>query len=80
MLCTECGGRFEKKLITHYQPWGDEIYRFENVPALVCVQCGTVFLEAAISQKIDTIISNKKTPNRIDKLPVFDLEPALASV
>lgn len=78
MKCAECGGRFEKKLITHYQPWGDEIYRFENVPALVCVQCGTVFFEAAVSQKIDEMISNKQTPSRIDKLPVFNLENELA--
>jgi YgiT-type zinc finger domain-containing protein len=78
MTCAECGGRFEKKLITHYQPWGDEIYRFENVPALVCVQCGTVFLEAAISQKIDAMISNKEIPSRVDKLPVFNLEPEMA--
>jgi YgiT-type zinc finger domain-containing protein len=74
MKCPECGGRFDKKLITHYQPWGEDIYRFENVPALVCVQCGEVFLEAEISQKIDEIISSKHTPIRYDKLPVFTLE------
>jgi len=74
MKCPECGGRFEKKQITHYQPWAEEIYRFENVRAMVCAQCGEVFLEAEISQKIAEFISSKHTPIRYDKLPVFNLK------
>jgi hypothetical protein len=33
-VCAECGGTLKKKTITHTQPWGEELYRIENVPAL----------------------------------------------
>ena len=33
--CAQCGGKLELKNITHRQQWGDELYEFENVPALV---------------------------------------------
>ncbi len=37
MQCAECGGEFEKKIITYDQLWGDkEFYLFEGAPALVC--------------------------------------------
>jgi YgiT-type zinc finger domain-containing protein len=45
--------------VTHTQTWGTEIYRFEDVPALVCVQCGHVWLAAEVSQSIDAIIQDQ---------------------
>ena len=33
--CAQCGGSLESQNITHRQQWGDELYEFENVPALV---------------------------------------------
>ena len=41
-IARRCGGTLERKTITHQQPWGNELYEFENVPALVCRQCGEV--------------------------------------
>ena len=75
--CAECGGTLQKKTITHTQPWGEQLYRFESVPALVCAQCGHVWLEAAVSQQIDEIIQNKqRKPKRYQKVPVFSLAKA----
>jgi YgiT-type zinc finger domain-containing protein len=51
-VCSRCGGTLEHKIITHQQHWGDELYEFENVPALVCCQCGEVWLEAEVAQLI----------------------------
>ena len=70
--CAECGGTLQRKTITHTQPWGDELYRFENVPAFVCTQCGHVWLEAAVSQAIDDIIRKHPTPKKYAQVPVFD--------
>lgn len=71
--CAECGGTLGKKTITHTQPWGEELYRFENVPAFVCAQCGHVWLPAEVSQSIDEIIQKQPTPKKYQRVPVFSL-------
>ena len=71
--CGECGGTLEKKTITHIQPWGGELYRFEEVPASVCVQCGQVWLSAEVSQLMDDIIHKHPKPKKYQMVPVFSL-------
>ena len=43
-LCAICGGSLEPRTITHRQSWGDELVEFEDVPAMVCRQCGESWL------------------------------------
>ena len=71
--CPQCGGSFEAKTITHQQPWGDELYEFENVPALVCAQCGEVWLSAEVAQLIELVIKRHPQPQRYHQVPVFSL-------
>jgi len=71
--CAECGGSLEPKTITYTHPWGDQLYRFENVPALVCVQCGHVWLSAKISQLIDKAVRTPPKTKRYQKVPVFSV-------
>jgi YgiT-type zinc finger domain-containing protein len=71
--CARCGGTLERKNITHQQPWGTELYEFEDVPALVCRQCGEVFLEAEVGQLIDKIIKEHPQPKKYHQVPVFSL-------
>jgi HTH-type transcriptional regulator / antitoxin MqsA len=72
-ICAQCGGKLEHKTITHQQPWGGELYEFENVPALVCRQCGEVYLTAQVSQLIDAVIQQNPQPKRYHQVPVFSL-------
>ncbi len=71
--CAECGGTLEEKAISHTQPWGEQLYRFEDVPALVCVQCAEVWLSAEVSQAMDRIIRTEAPPTGYQKIPVFSL-------
>jgi YgiT-type zinc finger domain-containing protein len=71
--CARCGGSLERKNVTYQQPWGDELYEFENVPALVCRQCGEVWLEAEVGQLIDRIIAEHPSPKKYHRVPVFSL-------
>jgi YgiT-type zinc finger domain-containing protein len=71
--CSRCGGTLEHKTITHQQPWGTELYEFENVPALVCRQCGEVWLEAEVGQLMDKIIQQHPEPKKYHQVPVFSL-------
>jgi YgiT-type zinc finger domain-containing protein len=71
--CSLCGGTLEHKTITHQQPWGADLYEFENVPALVCRQCGEVWLDAEVGQLIDRIIQTHPDPKKYHQVPVFSL-------
>ena len=71
--CGECGGSLQETSIVHTQPWGDDLYRFEDVPALVCAQCGNTWLAAQVSQAMDQIIQSHVSPKRIQSVPVFSL-------
>ena len=72
-ICARCGGSLEHRTINHQQPWGDDLFEFENVPALVCRQCGEIWLEAAVGQLIDAIIQQRPEPKKYHKVPVFSL-------
>lgn len=71
--CAECGGGLKPQTITHPQPWGKKLYRFEHVPALVCTQCGHTWLDASVSLEIDTIIQAHRQPDKYEQVPVFSL-------
>jgi YgiT-type zinc finger domain-containing protein len=71
--CPQCSGGFVAKTITHQQPWGDETYEFENVPALVCAQCGDVWLSAEVAQLMESVIKRHPQPKRYRQVPVFSL-------
>ncbi|MEK7404055.1 MAG: type II toxin-antitoxin system MqsA family antitoxin [Acidobacteriota bacterium] len=71
--CAQCGGTLESRTITYTQPWGDELYEFENVPALVCRQCGEVWLEERVATLVDEIIQKQPQPKKYHKVPVFSL-------
>ena len=77
--CGDCGGSLERKTIVHTQPWGEDLYRFEDVPALVCAQCGSVWLEAQVSQAIDRVIQSHTSPKRFQSVPVFSLAEVITS-
>jgi YgiT-type zinc finger domain-containing protein len=44
-----------------------------HVPALVCLQCGEVWLEAEIGQLIDKVIQQHPQPKKYHQVPVFSL-------
>ncbi len=75
--CAECGGTLQEKIVTYTHPWGQKLYRFENVSALVCVQCGHVWLSAETSRLIDEAIRKPAIPKKYEQVPVFSL-PELA--
>ena len=80
--CTTCGsGKIRSKILPYFeQPWGEESYRLENIPALVCGECGEIYFEAKVGQAMDeALIAIEKSslePKRFDKVPVFEV-PAL---
>lgn len=70
--CPECGGTMQDQVIKHeeHDPAGI-FYIVENVPAAVCNQCGSIYLEAVTLKQLDRIIKTAhplkqtKTPTSI---------------
>jgi len=79
--CSFCeGGALHSEILPHYdQLWGDETYRFENVPALVCNVCGEIYFEANVDQAMDKALAAAQAskPERYARVPLLDLHPSL---
>ncbi len=70
--CPNCGGNLEKKIISHTLTRGQKVFDFEDVPVLVCAQCGEGWLGAEVLSSIRGMVWNqarvkkykmKMTPN-----------------
>jgi len=69
--CPECAGRMEEQLITHEYNQGEVMYLVQNVPAWVCVQCGDIFLEAAVIAALENVVQQSQPIKKIET-PVYD--------
>lgn len=63
--CYECGSKLKKEKINIARYWGKDLIALNDVPALVCQQCGGRYFEAKISSKIDQRIQDalKRKPS-----------------
>ncbi len=57
--CPNCGGNLEKKIISHTLTRGQKVFDFEDVPVLVCAQCGEGWLEAEVLSSIRERVWNQ---------------------
>lgn len=69
--CYFCrGGQVKKRKVNIARYWGKELIVLNNVPALVCIQCGERYFEAKVSKKIDEhikqILKKKSLVKTID--------------
>ena len=72
--CIFCGGGVRpKNLSYHDEQWHGNTYRFENVPALVCSQCGEIYFEAAVSQAMDKALTGNPQPKSFAQIPIAEL-------
>ena len=56
--CYLCGGKLKQKNISIARYWGRQLVALNDVPALVCTQCGEKYFEAKVSAKIDERIQD----------------------
>lgn len=73
MKCPECGEKMvSKKTIMHLVHKGETVV-IENVPAMICEQCGEEWIDGKMSEKIDKLLEKQKKPKQYSLTPVFDL-------
>jgi YgiT-type zinc finger domain-containing protein len=68
-----CRAELQARLITHFLEVNGKPYIFENVPALVCDQCGEVFFRPEVHDMILHAVYDDVEPARTAEVDVFDL-------
>lgn len=64
-------GKLKKQKVDIVRYWGKELIALNDVPALVCEQCGEKYFEAKTSHKIDKLIQGAlKRKSSFPKLDV----------
>jgi len=74
--CRYCDGQLEEQRVTRFQKYQDQWILIENVPALVCRQCGEQFFTPAAHDLVVDLISGKSKPVRTETVAVYDAELA----
>ena len=74
-LCRSClsKGTHEERRVSQPFKFNGQIVIFENVPALVCGQCGETLLSGETAQRIDELGRGERPPSRMDEVPVYVL-------
>lgn len=74
--CLVCKGKLERKLISRVQEYQGQWYLIENLPALVCRQCGETYYTAEAHDRVLELVKAGVRPVRTEKLSVLDASAA----
>jgi YgiT-type zinc finger domain-containing protein len=74
--CLYCKGQLEEKHVSRVQQYKDRWFLIENVPALVCRQCGETFYTPQSHDLILRLMREGSDPVRVEALNVLDAEKA----
>ena len=77
-ICSACGGRLKREMITYTQTIGDKFYIVKDIPAEVCVQCEEAYLSPDTVDAIQAVIEKAK-PVASVQVPVYHF-PQAASI
>jgi YgiT-type zinc finger domain-containing protein len=69
--CSFCGGELEERCVQHEYRWEGDLFVFEDVPALVCRQCGEKYFDAKVVKAMEKAVLEELEPKRILSVPVF---------
>ena len=72
MRCNFCKGETEERLIRYVQDFQGRVVIIENVPALVCTQCGETLLRPEVAEKLQKIVWGKAPNPKIVKVDSYD--------
>jgi len=74
--CPLCGGAEEARHITFTATLEGSLLTIEEVPALVCRQCGEEMLSADTMKPIEALLAAHPRPARVAEVPVYVLGAA----
>ena len=71
-ICLFCKGNVEERFVRHIHERDDTMVLIENVPALVCTQCGERFYSPEVVEKIQQTAWLELEPKRTVAAEVHD--------
>ncbi|MBM2826952.1 MAG: hypothetical protein HW403_1016 [Dehalococcoidia bacterium] len=71
--CPFCKGMLETKNVTRAQSFEDRVLILTNVQALVCRQCGEVFLSPDVLKQVQQVVCTSVAPDEVREVPVYDM-------
>ena len=74
--CMYCKGHLEERLVTRVQEYEGQWYIIENLPALVCRQCGEIFYTPQAHDRVVDLITGGAEPVRMESVAVMDASKA----
>ncbi len=74
--CMYCKGKLQEKLVSRVQEYQGHWYLIENLPALVCDQCGEIFYTPEAHNLVLKLVREGRTPVRVEQMSVMDASKA----
>jgi YgiT-type zinc finger domain-containing protein len=74
--CLYCKGKLESKMVDRVQQYQGRWYLIENVPAMVCEQCGETYYAPDAHDLVLRLVQSNQPPTRIEQLDVIDASKA----
>ncbi|MEQ8674951.1 MAG: YgiT-type zinc finger protein [Aggregatilineales bacterium] len=72
-LCRLCDGHLQNQKITRLERFDGHWVLVENVPALVCEQCGEIYYTPQAHDLVLDAVTSKQ-PTRTEQIEVYDAE------
>ena len=69
--CYLCGGGLQAARVTARKWRDDHLVLIENVPALVCENCGEPYFDAQTCRQMDRVLDTARLPSRTIEVPVY---------
>jgi len=70
--CIYCQGHLELRLVNRLQRYQDRWVMIENLPALVCIQCGEHYYTPQTHDLVVTLITGQPQPERTELVKIYD--------
>ena len=74
--CLYCKGKLEEKLVSRVQEFRGRWFLIENLPALVCTQCGERFFTPEAHSLVLKLVREGSEPVRVEAMDVLDASKA----
>jgi YgiT-type zinc finger domain-containing protein len=74
--CRYCKGLLEERLISRVQEYKGRWFLIENLPALVCRQCGETYFTPQAHSLVLRLVRAGADPVRVETLDVLDASKA----
>lgn len=74
--CMYCKGKLEEKFVSRVQEYKGRWFLIENLPALVCNQCGGTFYTPQAHSLVLKLVREGSNPVRVEQMDVMDASKA----